>query len=378
MVYLSIFVLLLVCSLVHEKKDVSYFFVMCVLYFVFLALRYGQGTDYFNYKTLYLLNPEQYENFFVNSYKNATEPLFFLLNVFARQCGLGFQFVIIFCALICVGCSFFFIKKFSVYKLFSFFILYTNYFFYFQSAIRQSVAMVIIATAIFNYVKQKKKCFYYLLVCLAMMFHTSAIIGVVIPFILRINLKFIFNPFNFLCIAILSIVLSVFIPKILVLIISLINPRYSYYSSNFSTNYGAILLRFILSFLVIYLTRKNKIDEFSRKIAVLYLVGNLIYFSVSSISILSRLSDYFSFLEVILIPNIVTKPKMNDLKCSFCVFILLFSALFIKDIGEAQKQDNYYSKDIFDYPYITVFNKERVLAEKDITQVLNSRLLEEK
>ena len=378
MLYISCLFVLLLFSFIHEKKDCKYLLVLVILYFFFLALRYGQGTDYFNYKTLYLLNPQNYENFFINSYLNSTEPLFYLLNIFARKSGLGFQFVICLSALICVGFSFLFIQKYSKYKLFSFFILYTNYFFYFQSAIRQSIAMVIISTAIYNYVKQKKINSYFLMVCFAMMFHTSAVIGIVIPFILRINFKIVFNPICFFCLAILSILLSLFIPKIIILIISSIIPRYSYYGANFSTNIGAIFLRFILSYFVIYLSKKNMIDAFSKKLATLYLLGNLLYFSVSSISILSRLADYFSFLEVILIPNIVTKPKMNDLKCSFCVFILLFSTLFIKDIGEAQKQDNYYSKVIYDYPYITIFDKKRVLTEKEITQVLKSRLLEEK
>ena len=36
------------------------------------------------------------------------------------------------------------------------------------------------------------------------------------------------------------------------------------------------------------------------------------------------------------------------------------------------------AKMFYDYPYITIFDKKRVLTEKEITQVLKSRLLEEK
>ncbi|MBR5581628.1 MAG: EpsG family protein [Treponema sp.] len=376
MIYINILLILIFFSFIHEKKNKYHFVFLVVLYFFFLALRYGQGTDYFNYKTLYLLNPKEYKFFFQNSYLNNTEPFFFLINIFAKNSGLTFQFVIIVCALITVFVSATFILKYSRYKLFSLFILFSNYFFYFQSALRQSIAMVIIAYAIYEYIQKRKIKTYIFSVVLAMMFHTTSIVGFIVPVVLGIKLKKIYNYSYFLLFSVFLLLCSHLISRLIIFFVSFI-PRYSTYKNYVSINVGAVVVRLILSFLVLYILRKNNVSDFSRKISKLYLVGNLMFFALSSISILSRLTDYFAFLEVILFPNIVTKPNKKNIKLSFCLLISLFSALFIKDIGAALKQDHYYNKNIFSYPYITIFNKERVLSEKKITQVLYERLITE-
>jgi len=66
------------------------------------------------------------------------------------------------------------------------------------------------------------------------------------------------------------------------------------------------------------------------------------------------------FLEIITIPNLFLYLRKKEKQVYQFIFIFIFSFLFIKNINSFIYQREFYSKNILDYKYITIFNKEEI------------------
>lgn len=371
---------MLSCTFFTRKKDETYltFFFMFALT-VFLALRFGQGADYMTYKLLYLNFTKTYKNFVSVAYKSYVEPLYYLINIFFKRRDAPFQCVVVTCLLI----SFFFIyltiKKYSKRQFLSVFILYANYFFYYQSALRQSLAMAIALYGVLTYINDKNIRKYLVYCFFAVMCHTAALICLAVPVFLKIKLEKIYNPVVFSITSVFCIVIGLFLPSMITKVAGLIGLRYSSYES-FKTglNIGPIGIRLFFSLLALSKYKKFKEDNDQMNLCLLklFLLGSLLYFSLSTISIFSRLTDFLTFLEIILMPNVI-KVHKHQISLVFCLSMSLYSALFVKDLYAATQQGNYYSTNPLDYPYITVFNRNRLTDYAKIKEKSPERLLNE-
>lgn len=381
MIYLAFFITLFLFSFITSPQDDKklFLFMICVL-ILFLSLRFGQGTDYFNYKYLYIIFPDNYNKFFTRSYRYDVEPFFYLVSVFAKKSELGFQFVVIFCACL----SFFFIYKTiirsSKRKLLSLFILFSNYFFYYQNIIRQSVAMSIAIYAIVSFLIDSKVKKYLLLIIFAMMFHTSAFICLFVPILFRLRTDFICKPVIFFLLAIVCFLGRFAIPYIIRFLLAGRGGHYQAYLKTISKgNLLPCIVRLLFSFLCLHSYKDVSKDKtsFLWNLYKLYLFGTLLYLLCSSISVLSRMTDYFTFLEVILIPNMYGK-RYKYIPAFFCMFIGLYGVLFVKDLNNAIYEDNYYANSIIEYPYVTVFNKKQITKEKQMDPNTKNELINTK
>ena len=378
MIYLGILYIFVFNSLVTKAKDNRILLFNSFLFlFIFLSFRFGQGTDYFNYKILYVSFPVVYDGFFLDSYLRGVEPFFYLLNIFAKKNNLGFQFVIVFSALISCFFLILTLNRYSRWKTLSILILFTNYFFYYQNALRQAIAMSIALYAILDYLYNKKTIKYYLLIFLAMMFHSASIICFFVPILLKLKMNFVFNYFVFTIFVIIGVSFSLFIPNLLSLVFSVFEMKYSYYLKNLDLeiNILPLMIRLLFSYFAIYIYIKNNFNKnsFDHKILYIYLFGTIIYSCFSTIAILSRFTDFYTFLEIIVYPNLLFSQKRKSRTLFFITILIPFCFLFFKDIKEAIRQDSYYSNRIIDYPYITIFNKNRITDYKEIVQ--NNRTL---
>lgn len=372
MVYI-IFLLLLFIFCFINKSSEKYFKFLFAFFSFFLCIRYGQGLDYFNYKDFFTWVPTNYKSFFTKSYTYGSEPFYYLLNVFAKKHKLGYSFVVIISALITTFFHFKTISEYSKSFFISFFILYANYFVYLNGAVRQGMAMSITTYAFLNYADKHNLKRFLFLCFLAMMCHTSAIIGILFPLFLKIsrqvlNLQ---NVRNYLWIAIISIILGPILFNVLLTILGMIYHKYNSYRS-WTVSFLVLLplgIRFFCALIVLSAYRKYRCNvlKFEENLISIYLFGSILYNLLYVSSLGSRVTDYFTIFEVIIFANLFPFEAIRKLNLKLFLVLFLFSALFIKEIYTNMVEGKYYSKNPLYYPYISIFNKEKILIHKDLS-----------
>ena len=112
MVFILFLLVLLFFNLLPIKRNHRIFVVLYFVFTILLCLRYGQGTDYYNYLRIYKALPNDYKNFWIKSYLYGVEPFFYLINIFAKKNDYGFQFVIAISSILTMFFNFKLIKSF--------------------------------------------------------------------------------------------------------------------------------------------------------------------------------------------------------------------------------------------------------------------------
>jgi hypothetical protein len=357
--------MLLFFSPITKKSEGFVLFVACYFLLLLVAtLRFGIGTDYFNYYTIFSRFPATFSGITLKEFIGyQVEPGFLAVGILLKSLGMPFTYLIAICAFMAITLILYTIQNNSRQKMLSVFIFFANYYMvYIESALRQGIALGIFIYALYDFLKNKSKRKYYILILLGSVFHLSIIIALCVPIIVRIPLKTILNPIFLFCLAIISLSFSLVLPRFVIFLISHIFPRYDSYNDLFDINIMPIGLR-LLELILVYILAKRNYNKFNqREIACvkIFIFGCLFYFSISSMSILSRLTEYFMFIEIILIPNIVSTLKTHENKSFRVVFSCLFMFLFFKDLNSFSYQGNFRSHRIIDYPYITIFNKDAI------------------
>lgn len=381
MLYIGFSILLLFLSKVNRTKDSGFLFnLLFSLFIVLLSIRYGQGTDYFSYKRIFNAASTEYDSFWIKCFLLGVEPFYYALNIFAKRTGLGFLFVIVFSSIITGYFHYKTIRTYSKSYLLSFFILFTNYFVYLNTAIRQGIAISITTYAIFCFLDKKNLIKYILLCLFAMMFHTSAFICLFVPFFLKVGkvLK-ITRLSHYVPLAVISITAGFFLFRLMILVAGMILSRYSAYQNSSSSLSALLPVSIRISFAVLALRAKSEHSaNFSRTesdVLVLYLMGSIFFYMLFSSNQASRLTDYFTILEVIYFANAFPIKAIRKKTLTLCLTVFLFLTLFIKDLNAIQNQGEYYSKNPLNYPYITIFNKKAILDYRGDTKRMPDSLL---
>ncbi|GHU19289.1 hypothetical protein FACS1894163_12030 [Spirochaetia bacterium] len=108
--------------------------------------------------------------------------------------------------------------------------------------------------------------------------------------------------------------------------------------------------------------------RFDKELYKVYIIGFIFYLIFCQFGLLSRVTDYLSMFEIIMIPNFLTKLKKSKRKLLASAFIMIFLILFVKDIQSEQINGRYKSTNPFIYPYITIFNKDTLIQYKNISR----------
>ena len=357
---------IVILSPVTKKQETNNIVTLFYIFLLFFACtRFGVGTDYFNYYKIFSGLPDNLSKYFNNltlidlmSY--GVEPGFSFLIILFKSLNLSYLQFIAFCSLIPLTLIFYTIQKYSINKTLSLFIFIANYYMvYIESALRQGIAMSIFIYAVLYLISTKKIINYFFLIFIGITFHLSLIVTLIIPIILKFNKKLFLNKYSVIFLSIIAFTAGIVFLRSIVSIF----PRAAYYMGGDSF-YFAIFLKSLNIILVFYMyTRvKNNLSQTEISLLKIYIFGNMFYFFVSSISVFSRLTEYFIFLEIILIPSMITFLRRGKILV-ITVYILLFSFLFIKDIDSFLYQREYYSKNIFNYKHVTIFNKEEITNE---------------
>ena len=375
---LGLSLLLILSSVTKNKEQTFCFYIGSLLLFIMAVIRFGMGIDYWGYYSMFTIAPSAIHAIQPIQFLT-TEPTFLIIAALIKQFNLNFQLLIA----IYSGLSFFFvyktIKRFSCNRMFSLFIFFSNYYLvYTTNAMRQAVAIGIFIYAFFVYIEDFSIIKYLVMIFLAALFHYSAIVLLVIPFILKLpNFLFLkFSSFYFL--SFLFILIGCSVPLILLKFIVRFVPRYSYYVT-FSINYLTVAFRFFITLLVLllYHNSKNRVDKIIVNSIVIYVFGGYLFFMLSSISIFSRLVEYCFTLEIIFLPFLIFDKKKYSIENKLYKFIFycVFSFLCLKDIRFFISVGGFNSNKLYDYPCVTIFNKDSYEKYRKIPLINNEDVL---
>lgn len=371
MVYVTLFLIIVAISYLQffSKKDSSSWFIIFGIVLTMLSMfRFGSGTDYFGYLIYYSSSPDtiwgsiQYQSHMDIGYR-------VLVGIF-RSLHLDFEFFIMFISLSIMFVYLKVIRENSKFKLLSLLIFYAIYYnIYVNSVLRQGIAMIIFFIAFYKYFKEEKTFKYLALIILASLFHSSALIMMLMP-IVRYVYKRMFNN-KMLNIMLLAFSLFLCLSRLGNIVIPL-GSVFRMDSSIVPTSFNpmAIALRIISIMFVYFLYKSNKkdsISEFDKLQIYTFFLGSILFISISNVEILSRMLKYFTLVEIILIPNLIKGIKFKSTKVLYFAFaIMLMLVIFTKDISSFLGQGNYYETNITDYKYVTIFNKEDIYQYRNI------------
>ncbi len=358
--YIIPLVYTLYCAIVYDINKSQYgkwhhWFVLFVYMTLFMGLRYCVGGDTVNYMVDFTWVPEL-ENYTIIS-ANRYNPGFNLLMSIGKSITadfVGFQLLHSFLLNLLL---FYFIHQYSKCPFYVFFISLFVFYYYFSTEIlREAIAVLVFAL---NYKNLVKRLWvrYYILVFISVMFHTSALFLVVLPFLRWIK----FNK-AYLLIYMLTVIVGLNVKSILnVGTIQIIFDGISNYIEEDTHGMLADLLNLVrnalfpLSFAlyVKYGTKKAGSLEFENMIAIMVLLGTLSYFNPI---IFSRLCNYFILFFVISFADC----SIRMLKSHFVQlrqWSIMFFIITIFVYGSNFVMYNYYTRLV---PYYSVFNPIKI------------------
>lgn len=300
MIYFSIFFIIFYNSLMYEvyKKRKRVILILSLIVFI-LAFNYQMGSDWLNYQRIYdiRITPYEFKDIIFNNPFHQ-EKGYILLNLVGKKLRLNYEsfmglllsFSII--SILKIG-----IKKASNSYIFIFVIIIKYVLIAsLEPTIRQFLAISIIGLS-YKYIEEKKMIKYLLCILIAMQFHSSAIIGIILYFLDKINITLkktifliIFFPIFFKIIPISLDIISNFIPNI---------SRFSGYFT--SLRYGMSNSRsllgniYSLGIMIVYLyfiffSDAQKQRNYIKNMAIIYIIIG--YFQ-NQLPILYRVQEYF-------------------------------------------------------------------------------------
>jgi len=299
-----------------------------VLIFLFLAFRYAFGNDYNTYLDIFndisIESNVDYSSFIDQTF----EPGWLFLNWLFRN--LGFFTMNILLALISCLVYYRFIKKYvpAQYYWFAIFIYIfnPNLMLIHSSAMRQSVAILLIVFSL-EYFYKKDFIRYFICVVIASLFHYSALI--LLPVFLLTYLNKEIGKKSGGIIFALYILLFVFGDKLIPYFSQFVSQffeKYDYYQDKGIVNSGLGFLFYSLTFILVLYTEKFQ----NREVALIFKLC-FIYFLIMPLGIIiemtGRFGMYFAVTTIIVYPNIINCLKSSVQKYTFAIIIILFTVL---------------------------------------------------
>lgn len=321
---------------------------------------YTVGYDTINYKGYFD---------FKNKYPNniVYEFLYELINFIVVKMGLPFSFVLLFCSIIVFSAFTFVIKKYSIDISFSFFLIialgiFGNTF----NAVRQYLALAMFLFSI-KYIRTGGFIKYLILILIASLFHSSAIVLVPIYFIryFKINIKFmIISSLGMVCLA--------FLLKPITYFLSLFT-NFNYYDRYFLSSefyepiklyyvayavgmMGVVLLFYMLKDKVKKNFNEQQYNNYEFFLMMFYISVCIRVFATFSgiFSIVNRLSIYFFFSIIMLLPYCIKLVDINYRKIVYVGVIILGFAY--TTISACLRGTNGI------YPYMFVWDNDLVMS----------------
>lgn len=311
---------ILLCSILmkttqYSEERLFYPVLICGLpLFLLSALRYGIGTDYFEYVNMF-------QNYFSHGIRATIEPIFYYLNKFILFLNLDVQWVFVICSAIYLYPIIYYVLKESESPKFSIYLLVAMTFYLSSfNTIRQNIATSICLLSLMA-LKNNKYLTFIFCVLLASGFHYTSIVFL----IMLIFKKLIIDPNKAIVLTGVFILCMPIITKLINYV--LVYTRYAKYlnlvSFNVASIIGIALQVMILIFASIFYDKND--DDY-----VMYynmqLITTCLTMLGNSISLIGRVKWIFALPSIVFIPLVFTKirSKRNRLCFKICIILLFF------------------------------------------------------
>lgn len=387
MIYLIVFLLLLILTLKYEFRSIPKFsnewynFVL-IIFILVAGLRYKVGGDTLSYFDYY----EGVKNWSNTDFSELmTGRYSFLWNVLATTCKtISNDFVVL--QIVQAGfvniTIFWFIKKYSKFRFTSLILYFIFSYLYFNTEImRESIAICFFLLA-YPYFERKSWLKYYLIVTLAFLFHSSAVILFLFPIlsIIKFNLKS-------LALTIVLLVFFIFIlsknPTLmdLLLFTDTISEKFNAYSEYALNINGKIVvfLSFIAFPYALFRINSKIKKEDGKLFENLYMVYFVIAMSYVAFSGFSRFVNYLTPFMIVYfaytLNNIYISQKYKNVKRPFIlvIFILAFIPKYLYYTADMSRFYPDTRKYNLYHPYSSIISPE----EYDFRRIIFSESMRE-
>lgn len=329
-VYILIFIYLVFCSLLGKKN--LYLFIIAFLLMLFIAgfRDLSVGTDTQNYFEIYeLLRLNETPPWFT------IEPGWRVLNKLAITLNTGYESVVFIASVLTLSPVFVTIWKYS-YRPFVSVLFYFLLFFYFQSfnVTRQMIAIAFIFSGYNDYLHGRKRSFYVQL-CVAVLFHYSALLALIFPAIFKyVKIKVSWALF----LLPLTYVLGILVIPNIIQYMPLIGKYSVYLLEEVDTSFSAP--RFLINCLCLFIILTSAKTDNHLK---LFYIGIISFNILAFNEIAGRFALYFMTSQMMLFASINCQHKENKsfIKIATLLYGLVYlTMLLLNNNGEVLPYSN--------------------------------------
>lgn len=302
-VFIVVTIIFLILDMVFKNKNI-----LTVIYSIILIIlsglrSYSVGTDTYGYYNLFRnIDSIEYASLFDNI-TNMKDPFFYILSKFLKTLFISERMLFIIYAVVFMTLVSIIIKKYSNNKFLTYVMfICLPYFFFSMTALRQGIALAFCFFSI-QYMIKKEYLKFVLCIIIGALFHKTALVFLVAPFVCNIKIKFV----NFIFIPISYLVSIIFKTEIYNLAIFLLSDRAEYYLTyNMSLNNTLLFINTVMLLVSYFLYKTNKKEDvFFEKTFNLYLFGILFLPFSGIIAEFFRISMCFMIVIIILLPNVI-------------------------------------------------------------------------
>ncbi len=248
---------------------------------------------------------------------------------------------------------------------------------YYGSGLRQAIAMALLLFSFYEFLPKKQYLLFELFCLISFGFHELAIAAVPLPLLMKLVPYFKKNPMKMMAAgAVISVLLFVFMDHFATPFSYWVTDRYGFAPA---WTHGIVYLRIkefsLLGFgmecvfligmsVMFYFADRSQMTDFEYFEVIVFFFSIMLYIMLADYSLMSRITDYLQVIMLVLIPNMLCRiPVRRNRGVVFILLFLLSSVLLYADLnGKINTIKNQTSKDcsLVTYPYITVFEKDRI------------------
>ena len=356
--YFGLFLIILFTSLLSLRfriHDIVPYLLVLILVSM-MCFRYGQGSDYFGYYYNFL---QEYSFSEVMSHRNAIHgEIGFRLfsSLFKKD---HYQWFVATVSIYEAAMLWLFLKKHSSNKAFSLLLFFpTVFMIYYLSALRQGIVLATFLGLGITLAENRQWGRYLILCLLLSTIHTVALVWLLVPVFNKVHLNalIILLPVSF----ILGILASNSAFSSLLISIPYVGRNIApYVNTGFSKTAIAEKTLTLAVVLILYYSSRRRLDQHPWWIKA-YTGGHILFFLLAFNQLLSgRLIICFKVLELLIIPELISRRCLTrQISAVYC--ILLSLVMFSHNVNACIDQGDYHDVGVFNYPYISVFNKDKI------------------
>lgn len=368
----------------YLKKEYAatiYVITLCVLT-LFLALRFGQGSDYWGYQNLFERMPDEFD---FNADVYNTDKFHgeigwkLMMNLF-RCLGMNFETVIILLAFSEMALIAWALERYcGEHKMLGLVILFhTVYLTYFFSTLRQGLVIPINLSVLLPLLQKKRYIPYTALTLALCLIHRSSLLLLLPLFLVKISQRI----FHILLAASGAGGVLLCVTPAWDWIHQFVRHIYPALGNDMvvEVNFLAVGERFltggVILFLFHLLDRDGAVSYEVEIVYKAYMLANMFYFILmGSQTLAGRFCMIFKCVEVVLLPMLLgmylsAHPVRARLVGAgvYAYCMLLCVTLTLYHLGFCSEEGNYYEyHNAFEYPYISIFQKDRIYELFDTT-----------